>query len=103
MGPEILAGLIVFPFDQAKHVLTQYREFVKSAPEELNVWALLRKAPPLPFLPENVHGKEVVVLIVFYSGDGAQGRKLIESLLGFGVAHGQHIGAQPYTAMAESF
>ena len=28
VGPEILAGLIVFPFDQAKQVLTQYREFV---------------------------------------------------------------------------
>ena len=63
VGPEILAGLIVFPFDQAKQVLTQYREFVRSAPEELNVWVVLRKAPPLPFLPEDVHGKEVVVLI----------------------------------------
>ena len=41
VGPEILAGLIVFPFDQAKQVLTRYREFVKSAPEELNVWAVL--------------------------------------------------------------
>lgn len=103
VGPEILAGLIVFPFDQAKQVLTQYREFVKSAPEELNVWALLRKAPPLPFLPENVHGKEVVVLIIFYSGDCAQGWKLIESLRRFGVAHGEHIGAQPYTEWQKAF
>jgi hypothetical protein len=36
VGAEILAGLIVFPFHQAKQVLTQYREFVESAPEELN-------------------------------------------------------------------
>jgi len=62
VGPEILAGLIVFPFDQAKQVLTQYREFVESAPDELNVWAILREAPPLPFLPGDVHGKEVVRL-----------------------------------------
>jgi FAD/FMN-containing dehydrogenase len=52
VGPEILAGLIVFPFDQANQVLTQYREFVKSAPEELNVWVVLRKAPPCHFFPE---------------------------------------------------
>src|SRR5271165_1640829 len=51
VGPEILAGLIVFPCDEAKQVLTRYREFVESAPEELNVWAVLRKAPPLSFLP----------------------------------------------------
>ena len=55
VGPEIVAGLIVFPFNQAKQILTQYREFVNSAPEELNVWVVLRKAPPLPFLPQTVH------------------------------------------------
>lgn len=103
VGPEILAGLIVFPFDQAKQVLTRYREFVKSAPEELNVWAVLRKAPPLPFLPEDVHGKEVVVLAIFYAGDAAQGRKLIEPLLRFGTPHGEHIGAQPYTQWQKAF
>jgi FAD/FMN-containing dehydrogenase len=37
VGPEILAGLIVFPLEQAKQVLTKYREYVKSIPEELNV------------------------------------------------------------------
>src|SRR6516165_7337862 len=80
VGPQILAGLIVFPFDQAKQVLTQYREFVKSAPEELNVWAILREAPPLPFLPADVHGQEVLVLVPFYLRDAVQGRKLIEPL-----------------------
>jgi len=49
VGPEILAWLIVFPFDQAKHVLTQYREFVKSAPEELNVWLSCAELPPCHF------------------------------------------------------
>jgi FAD/FMN-containing dehydrogenase len=103
VGPEILAGLIVFPFDQAKQVLTHYREFVESAPEELNVWAVMRKAPPLPFLPAEVHGKEVVVLVPFYAGDAAEGRKLIEPLLGFGTPHGEHIGVQPYTAWQKAF
>ncbi len=67
VGPEILAGLIVFPFEQAKQVLTQYREFTESAPEDLNVWVVMRQAPPLPFLPEAIHGKEVIVLAVFFT------------------------------------
>jgi len=103
VGPEILAGLIVFPFDQAKQVLTRYREFVESAPEELNVWAILRKVPPLPFLPEDVHGKEVVVLATCYIGNAAQGEKMIEPLLGFGIPHGTHIGVQPYTEWQKAF
>ncbi len=103
VGPEIVAGLIVFPFDQAKEVLTRYREFVKTAPEELNVWGLLRKAPPLPFLPEAVHGKEVAILVVFHVGDVVKGQKLAESLLGFGTPHGTHIGVMPYKAWQQAF
>jgi len=103
VGPEILAGLIVFPLDQAKQVLRQYREFVKSAPEELTVWVVLRQAPPLPFLPKEVHGKEVVVLAIFYAGDIAEGEKLIAPLHRFGDPHGEHIGAQPYVQWQKTF
>jgi FAD/FMN-containing dehydrogenase len=103
VGPEVLAGLIVFPFEQAKQVLRQYRDFVASVPEELNVWAVLRKAPPLPFLPADVHGKEVVVLVPFYLGEAAQGHKLIEPLLRFGTPYGEHLGAQPYAQWQQAF
>ena len=103
VGPEILAGLIVFPFSQAKQVLLQYREFIKTMPLELNVWIVLRQAPPLPFLPENVHGKEVVVLPIFYVGEIAEGEKLIQPLRGFGNPHGEHIGPQPYTQWQQAF
>ncbi|MGH7875885.1 MAG: FAD-binding oxidoreductase, partial [Candidatus Binatia bacterium] len=103
VGPEIFAGLIVFPFRQAKQILSKYRQFVDSAPEELSVWVVLRKAPPLPFLPENVHGKEVVVLPIFYSGAVAEAEKLIAPLRAFGDAHGEHLGAQPYVAWQKAF
>ncbi|MGE5215868.1 MAG: FAD-binding oxidoreductase [Chloroflexota bacterium] len=103
MGPEIVAGLIVFPFSQAKQILTQYRQFANSAPEEINVWVVLRKAPPLPFLPENVHGKEVVVLPIFYCGAAAEAEKLIAPLRAFGNAHGEHIGPQPYVQWQKAF
>ena len=103
VGPEILAGLIVFPFAQAKQVLTRYREFAGAAPEDLNVWVVLRQAPPLPFLPENVHGREVVVLPIFYAGAAAEGQKLVERLRTFGDVLGEHISAQPYTQWQKAF
>jgi len=103
VGPEIFAGLIVFPFSQAKQILNQYRQFVNSAPEELNVWVVLRKAPPLPFLPENVHGKEVVVMPVFYSGPATEAEKLIAPVRAFGTPHGEHLGVQPYVAWQKAF
>ena len=103
VGPEIFAGLIVFPFSQAHQILNKYRQFVNSAPEELNVWVVLRKAPPLPFLPENVHGREVVVLPIFYSGPVAEAEKFIAPLRAFGEAYGEHLGAQPYVAWQKAF
>lgn len=103
VGPEVLAGLIVFPAEQAPQVLTRYRDYVATIPDEMNIWVVLRKAPPLPFLPEKVHGREVVVLAVFHAGDEQEGRSLIEPLRGFGTPHGEHVGVMPYTAWEKAF
>jgi len=103
VGPDLLSGLIVFPFDQAKSVLTRFARFTEAMPDELNVWMVTRKAPPLPFLPVEVHGKEVVVLALCYAGDPAEGERLIEPLRSFGTAHGEQIGVQPYIAWQQVF
>lgn len=103
VGPEVTAGLIVFPIAQAKQVLQQYRDYMASAPEQLNVWVVMRKAPPLPFLPEAVHGQEVAVLAIFYSGTPAEGERLIAPLRGFGTPYGEHIGVQPYVQWQQAF
>jgi FAD/FMN-containing dehydrogenase len=103
IGPEVLSGLIVFPFTQAKPLLAKYREFVHQIPEELSIWAVLRKAPPLPFLPVEVHGKEVVIFPFLYAGDIDAGRRAIEPVRTFGQPHGEHIGPQPYTAWQKAF
>ena len=103
VGPEVLAGLIVFPFTEAKQIMQRYREFTLSAPEEFNAWLILRQAPPLPFLPEEVHGKMVTVLAVFYDGDTNKGKQLIDLVRNFGSKHGEHVGVQPYTAWQQAF
>jgi len=103
VGPNVLSGLIVYPFDQAKSVLTQFARFTETMPDELNVWMVTRKAPPLPFLSADVHGKEIVALALCYAGDPAVGEKLIEPLRKFGTPHGEHVGVQPYTAWQQAF
>ena len=103
VGPDVLAGLIVYPMDQAREVLSQYRRFATSAPEDLNVWVVMRQAPPLPFLPESVHGREVVVLAVFYAGDAATGRTLVDPLRHFGEPYGEHIDVMPYVQWQQAF
>lgn len=103
VGPNVLSGLIVFPFEQAKSVISQFARFTETMPEALNVWMVTRKAPPLPFLPEAVHGKEMVALALCYADDPEEGEKLIAPLRGFGTVLGEHIGVQPYTAWQQAF
>ncbi|KFZ37289.1 FAD-linked oxidase [Shewanella mangrovi] len=103
LGPEVLSGLIAFPFEQAKSVITQFARFTETAPAELSVWMVARKAPPLPFLPEEVHGKEIIVLALCYAGDPADGEKLIAPLRSFATAYGEHIGVQPFCAWQQAF
>jgi len=103
VGPDLLSGLVVYPLAQAKSILQQYREFMAKAPDELSVWTVLRQAPPLPFLPPEVHGKEVVVLALLYAGDPKKGEPLVEPLRKFGTPVGEHVGVMPYTAWQQAF
>lgn len=104
VGPQLLQGLIVYPFDAARGVLERYRAFtLEEAPEELSVWFVARKAPPLPFLPDEVHGREVAVLAFLYAGDPGAGAPYAETLAGFAEPVGRHVGPGPYTAFQQAF
>jgi len=103
VGPEVMAGLLVFPLEQGKQVLSKYREFAKNSPEELTIMIVLRHAPPLPFLPENVHGKKVVVVAMCYSGNVDDGLELIKPVKSFGDPYGEFVGGMPYTDWQKAF
>ncbi len=103
VGPNVLSGLVVYPLAEAKSVLQKYRDFLAVAPEELTVWTVLRKAPPLPFLPEKFHGQEMIALALIYAGDPKGGEPLIQPLRAFGTPWGEYIGVQPYVAWQKTF
>jgi FAD/FMN-containing dehydrogenase len=103
VGPELLSGLIVYPASEASSVLKRYRDLVAQSPGDLTVWAVLRQAPPLPFLPASVHGQPVVVLALLYAGDPTKGTSLVEPFRRLGTPLGEHIGVQPYRAWQQAF
>jgi FAD/FMN-containing dehydrogenase len=103
LPPQVLAGLLVFPMAHGRTILQRYRAFVERAPESLNVWAVLRKAPPLPFLPGEVHGQGVVVLAVFSAGDPVEAATHIDELRQFAPLLGEHVGPAPYGGWQQAF
>ncbi|MBW3660948.1 MAG: FAD-binding oxidoreductase [Gemmatimonadetes bacterium] len=103
VGPEVLSGLVVHRFDDAPEVLDFYRDFVEEMPDELNVWFVLRKAPPLPFLPEEIHGEPIVILACFYAGDMDEGERLLQPLGAFGDRVADVVGPHPYAGWQAAF
>lgn len=98
VGPTVLSGLIVHPLDAARDVLRFYRDFVANAPEEFVCWFVMRKAPPLPFLSPEWHGKEILALAVCYSGDIEEGERVAKRLRTFGRPIADVIAPTPYAA-----
>lgn len=74
-GPMVFAGLRFHSFDKAKEVLNFYREYSKGAPDEVTMIAVVRQAPPAPFLPESAHGRPVAIIGYCYSGSIKEGEK----------------------------
>jgi FAD/FMN-containing dehydrogenase len=68
VAPEITAGQIVFPFEQAGDVLRFYRDFMRDAPEEITCYAFFLNATPVDAFPESYHGKTVLSLVTAYIG-----------------------------------
>ena len=103
VGPEVTAGLVVFPFAEAREVLRRYRDLVHGLPDEVSIWAVLRRAPPLPFLPPEVHGEPIVALAAFSPLAPDAALPLVTPLRGFGQVLGEHVGAVPYEAWQQAF
>ena len=69
LGPQILAGMVVWSAEEAPRVLAFMRDFLAEAPDELGLMGNLRLAPALPAFPEELHGKPIVAMIVTWMGN----------------------------------
>jgi FAD/FMN-containing dehydrogenase len=98
LGTQVLAGPVFWPMEQSGDVLRFYRDWVADAPDELMTIVVHRKAPPLPFVPQELHGKPVVMVIVCWVGDVEAGEKFIKPLREFGSPVADVCMVKPYLA-----
>jgi len=97
VGPQVLSGLVVHPLEDAREVLRFYRGFVGGTPEKFTCWFVLRQAPPLPFLAPEWHGKGILALAMFWSGDFAEGERVAGPLRAFGKPIADVVSPHEYT------
>ena len=102
VGPTVLAGLLFFPGDSARQVITRWRELTRSMPDELTSLVNLTTAPPVPFLPESVHGKPIVAVAVMHCGPLDVAEQAMAPLRALADPILDHVGPVPYTAMQQA-
>ncbi len=103
LGPTILAGPIFWKMEDSAEVLRFYRDWVADAPDDLMTIVVHRKAPPLPFVPEELHGEPVVMVIPCWVGDFDEGEKFIRPMKEFGNAVADVCVQKPFLAHQAMF
>ncbi len=67
----VIAGPTLWPLERAGEVLRWYRDFMASAPDELNGFFAFLTVPPAPPFPEALHLQQMCGVVWCWSGDPA--------------------------------
>lgn len=96
LGPEVMSGLAIHPLSEARTLLQRYREITAEAPDELACWFVLRAAPPLPFLPKEVHGTGIIAFAACYAGSLDAAEQAMKPLRSMGKPIADVIGPHSF-------
>jgi FAD/FMN-containing dehydrogenase len=98
VGPTVTAGPVFWAADDTADVLRFYRDFVSAIPDELGTIVKLCCVPPLPVIPEDLHGRPAIAVACCYAGDVDDGARAVRALREFGSPLIDLISPKPYVA-----
>ncbi|AXK35078.1 FAD-binding oxidoreductase [Streptomyces armeniacus] len=96
--PRLYGGTLAFDGALLADVLRAYRDWTAGGlPDELTSSVMAIVYPDIPALPEPLRGRHVVQVRVAYTGDAAEGERLVEPLRTVGPRITEKLGDMPYT------
>ncbi len=96
VGPQILGGALAWRGEDAPAVLERYRLLMEDAPPEMTCVAVLRKAPPAPWISPAAHGQSIVAVFVCHTGAMEEGEALVDALRSVGTPVGDIVQRRSY-------
>jgi len=103
VGPQVFSGLVIHPFSEVRELLKAYRLVAAEAPDRFTIWSVMRKAPPLPFIPAEWHGREVLIFAACYAGDMAEGERAAAPLRRIGKPIADVMAPHPFAGWQAAF
>ena len=96
LGPEVAGALVLYPYDDAGTVLRAWREVARDAPDtlapEIGLWSI----PPLPDVPEELHGTPVVIVSGVFIGPAVDAGPVLAPLRQLGTPLADMTATSPY-------
>jgi FAD/FMN-containing dehydrogenase len=99
IGPIIYGGLMVSLPDRAPQTMRFLREYMPDAPDDLGLGAAFVSAPPEPFVPPEMHFAPVFGLVVCWTGDMAEGERILAPIREVAQPVMDMVQPIPYTAL----
>ena len=97
VGPEVLAGPVLWALEDAPEILRAYRDFARSAPPEVATIVALRRAPPTPEIPVELHRRPVCMVAMLALGTGDRAERRLAPLRSLGRPLLDLVVHRPYT------
>jgi hypothetical protein len=98
LGPMILAGPVIWPMEDSPQVLRFYRDWIQEVPEELTTIVTFRRVLPVPSVPEELHGRHVMIVGCCYTGPVEEGERVLKPLREFGSPLVDGCAPMPFVA-----
>ena len=95
--PQIVGGLLFLP--ATADTIAGFMKAAEEAPEELSTILNVMTAPPMPFLPEEHHGKLVIMGMLTYAGDVEAGQKAVAPFRALATPLADLVRPMPYSGM----
>ena len=96
VGPEVMAGLVVHPAERGRELLRVYRDVMRDAPDELSLAFGYLTAPAEEGIPEEMHGRQAVVIAGMYAGPVDAGEDALRTVREFGPPAADLFASVPY-------
>ena len=100
---NVVAGPTFWPLERAAEVMRWYREFIVSAPEDLNGFFAFLTVPPVAPYPPALQGQKVCGVVWCYTGAPADADAVFAPVAAFGPPLMHGVQPMPFTALQAAF
>jgi FAD/FMN-containing dehydrogenase len=100
---NVVAGPILYTLDKARDAMRAYRDFMRTAPEDVNGFFAFLKVPPGPPFPEPMWNQTMCGAVMCYTGPVDRAQGALRPLLEFGPPALVGLGEMPFPVLQSAF